>query len=65
MKKKLILQEIKKQNIHWSESFSSFGQKKFQRNLFSELISYMPEKQILSIVGLRRTGKTTLSKQII
>lgn len=65
MKRELILQEIKKQNAHWAEGFSSFGQKKFQRNLFSELINYLPEKQILSIVGLRRTGKTTLSKQII
>jgi predicted AAA+ superfamily ATPase len=36
-----------------------------RRELFYKIIDYLENKQILSITGLRRTGKTTLIYQII
>lgn len=65
MEKELILKEIISQNKHWKKDDSFFEDKKFKRKLFGELIRYLPERQILSIVGLRRTGKTILLKQLI
>ncbi|MBU0646839.1 AAA family ATPase [Patescibacteria group bacterium] len=65
MENNLILEEIIKQNKHWANNTSWFDTKKYQRKLLSELISYIEEEQILSIVGLRRTGKTTILWQII
>src|SRR4030043_492775 len=37
----------------------------FKRDLFKELLTYIPSKQILAIIGLRRVGKTILTKQIL
>jgi len=65
MKNNLILNEINKQNKHWFAKDSSQALKKYKRKLFFELFKYLKEEQILSIIGLRRTGKTTLLKQII
>jgi len=64
MENNLILNEINKQNKHW-EVKNSFKAQKYKRKLFFELLKYLKEEQILSIIGLRRTGKTTLLKQII
>ncbi len=36
-----------------------------KRNLFYELIPYLNKKQIISLVGLRRVGKTTMLYQLI
>lgn len=65
MQKELILSEILAQNKHWKNDKSFFEAKKYKRKLFSELVKYLPERQILSVVGLRRTGKTILLKQLI
>jgi hypothetical protein len=65
MEKELILREILAQNKHWKNEESFFEQQKHQRKLFFDLVKYLPERQIISIVGLRRTGKTILLKQLI
>ena len=39
--------------------------KPHKRFLFNEIIDYFDDKQILSIIGLRRTGKTTILYQLI
>jgi len=65
MEKELILREIFAQNIHWKDEKSFFEYQKHKRRLFFDLIKYLPERQIISIVGLRRTGKTILLKQLI
>lgn len=65
MEKELILREILAQNKHWKGEESFFEQQKHKRKLFFDLVKYIPERQIISIVGLRRTGKTILLKQII
>lgn len=54
---------IEKHNFHWKEGFFyNFPKKRF---LFKDLIKELTSKQIISIIGLRRTGKTTLLKQLI
>ncbi len=65
MQKDLILREIIVQNKHWKNERSFFEHQKRKRKLFFELIKYLPERQIISVVGLRRTGKTILLKQLI
>lgn len=52
-----------KYNPHWKEGFTYGYEKK--RELFDELAKYLDSKQILGIIGLRRTGKTVLLKQLI
>ena len=68
MNKELILQEIYRQNKHWQDPETFFHELKsisHSRDLLSELKSFLPKRQILSIVGLRRVGKTILLKQLI
>lgn len=68
MKKELILKEIYRQNKHWSDApafFSDLEKIKHKRKLFFEILPYMKKKQVVSVVGLRRTGKTVLLKQLI
>ncbi len=52
-----------KYNLHWNEGFAYGYEKK--RELFDELVRYLDSRQILGIIGLRRTGKTVLLKQLI
>ena len=54
---------IEKYNFHWNKEFFYNFPKK--RHLFNDVIKEINSKQIISIVGLRRTGKTTILKQII
>jgi len=50
-------------NKHWKEGFwYPFPEK---RELYFDLASSLKKKLITSVVGLRRTGKTTLLKQLI
>ena len=65
MNKKLILKEIFDQNKHWKGDNLFFEGEKYKRKLFYELLDYLKERQIISIVGLRGTGKTILLKQLI
>ncbi|MHC1605140.1 MAG: ATP-binding protein [Candidatus Methanofastidiosia archaeon] len=54
---------IEKYNFHWrTDFFYNFPKK---RTLFNEIINELKSKQIISIIGLRRTGKTTILKQTI
>jgi len=49
------------QNIHWNnQQYSSV-----KRDKLDKLISYLPLKQIITITGIRRCGKSTLAKQAI
>ena len=50
-------------NSHWVEGFRyNFEKKRF---LFWEVEKFLGKKFIVSIVGLRRTGKTTIMRQLI
>ncbi|KKP94615.1 MAG: hypothetical protein US25_C0057G0002 [Candidatus Moranbacteria bacterium GW2011_GWE1_36_7] len=68
MKKSFILAEIYRQNKHWNapgEFFAELKDIKYKRKLYAEISPYLDTRQVLSIVGLRRTGKTILLKQLI
>ncbi|MCK9379304.1 MAG: ATP-binding protein [Candidatus Moranbacteria bacterium] len=66
MKKELILREINRQNSHWNtENSFILGNNFYKRHLFDKIITYLPYRKILSIVGLRRVGKTVLLNQMI
>jgi len=54
---------IEKHNFHWREGFFYEFPKK--RKLFDEIVKEIKTKQIVSISGIRRTGKTTILKQLI
>jgi len=49
------------QNPHWQGNHQSY----IQREKLTELISYLPTRQIITISGIRRCGKSTLAKQAI
>ncbi len=49
------------QNIHWQKQKLSY----IRRAKLDKLISYLPLKQIITITGIRRCGKSTLAKQAI
>ena len=54
---------IDKYNFHWKEGFFyNFPKKRF---LFNSIVKEIESKQIISLIGLRRTGKTTILKQVI
>ncbi len=50
-------------NRHWEKGFNYNFPKK--RLLYEKIIPFLNKRFIISIVGLRRTGKTTIMKQII
>lgn len=52
-----------KQNPQWRGSFTEVPS--FQRDLFGILQRYLPTKQALAIIGLRRVGKTVLLHQLM
>lgn len=54
---------LDEQNPHWKDGF--FYNHFLYRNLYQELVKELTCKQIISLIGLRRTGKTTLFYQLI
>lgn len=54
---------IGKFNFHWQEGFLYNFPKK--RELFNAIYDEIESKQIICLIGLRRTGKTTILKQLI
>jgi predicted AAA+ superfamily ATPase len=54
---------IEKYNFHWREGFLYNFPKK--REIFNKLIDEIKTRQIISLTGIRRTGKSVLLKQII
>ena len=50
------------QNKHWQDDFNY---KSVKREKLDKLISYLPLRQIITITGIRRCGKSTLLKQAI
>ncbi len=54
---------LEKHNMHWKENF--FYNYSLNRILFNELKKNINNRQVITISGLRRTGKTVLMKQLI
>jgi predicted AAA+ superfamily ATPase len=67
-KKELVLAEIYRQNRHWKDAHAFFADLqdiKQSRLLFKTIIPYLGKKEIISVIGLRRTGKTAILKQLM
>jgi predicted AAA+ superfamily ATPase len=58
-----MVENLLKYNRHWEKGFYYPYNKK--REILSNLLNYLDEKQIIELVGLRRVGKTTLLFQVI
>lgn len=56
---------IQKMNEHWQTNKVQGIDNTIKREKYYSALEYLEKKQILSIIGLRRTGKTTLLKQLI
>ncbi|HUV81502.1 MAG TPA: ATP-binding protein [archaeon] len=54
---------ILKYNLHWREDHT-YGYQ-IKRDLFNDLTKHLDARPIIGIIGLRRTGKTVLLKQVI
>jgi len=50
------------QNPHWSEELYPEG---FHRQYFAKLLEFLPLPHVISVLGARRVGKSTLLKQLI
>ncbi len=59
-----MIEDITEQNPWWSGSPPEIGDA-VERDIFRKLREKMHEKGVLALVGLRRSGKTTLMKQLI
>jgi predicted AAA+ superfamily ATPase len=57
----MLKEIIIEQNKHWQHKYKSY----IKRDALDKLISYLPLKQIITITGIRRCGKSTLAKQLI
>jgi predicted AAA+ superfamily ATPase len=61
-----IINELKKQNIWWSDTKARPTTSRIQRNLFTILKDRVLNRELItSLVGLRRVGKSTLVFQTI
>lgn len=49
------------QNPHWLGKVKTYA----KRTAFAQLVSYLPLKQVITITGIRRCGKSTLAKMAI
>jgi predicted AAA+ superfamily ATPase len=56
-----IKQNLIEQNAHWFGELLTF----VERDKLAQLIDYLPLKQIITITGIRRCGKSTLAKQAV
>ena len=57
-----IIEVLERSNRWWRGKFE-FEFK--HREIYEEIKRYVPKKQIVALVGLRRTGKTTIMFKII
>lgn len=61
-----LLRTLKKINTWWeTQNISKELVPETRRDLFDEVIKFLDDSRIISIIGPRRTGKTTLMRQII
>lgn len=60
-----LLERIIRQNPHWETREDETIKDLKERHLLKELLEYDRDKQMTAIVGLRRTGKTTILHQYI
>lgn len=59
------LQDLEKYNTHWQTRTWEKSSNAYQRNLFHTLQKHLSSRFMLSIEGLRRTGKSVLQRQLV
>ena len=57
----MIKNILNEQNRHWFNDLKNYA----KRDNLQTLIKYLPLKQIITITGIRRCGKSTLAKSVI
>lgn len=60
-----LLDEIAKQNPWWRSGKIRLEKTLIERDIFPEVKKEIKSKKVTAVIGLRRTGKTTLLKQTI
>ncbi len=60
-----LLREIESQNRWWTEKIVHLDKNLIERDVYKKILQETGKREITGIVGLRRTGKTTILKQII
>lgn len=58
------IQQIQLVNSHWENNLAYSSEKKWKRSSYSKISPWLKTRQMLSISGLRRTGKSTLLGQL-
>ena len=53
---------IVEQNKHWGKDLADAG---FPRAIVSDLVKYLNIRQIVALIGVRRSGKSTIAKQLV
>ena len=59
------IQDIQRQNSHWKSKVLEPGTIPTKRKLFSTISGQLSMRYVLSIQGLRRTGKSVLMRQLV
>lgn len=62
MEKQRLFDTLKKSNPWWKEEFELYYK---PRKIYEEIKKFVENRQIISLTGLRRTGKTTILFKII
>jgi len=62
MENKKLLDALEKSNLWWKGNFELDYK---PRNVYEEIKKFMKNRQIISLTGLRRTGKTTILLKIV
>ncbi len=61
-----IMGELVRTNYWWETgSVRALDLEEYRRNMFTDLVDALEDKEICGIIGARRTGKTTLMYQLI
>jgi len=53
---------IVEQNTHWEGNLLNAG---FPRMAAEKLVKYIDIKQVIALIGVRRSGKSTIVRQIL
>lgn len=65
MKRSEILEELQRQNPWWQNKETELNERIIQRKLKTQIKKELENSKISGVIGLRRTGKTTLLKLLI
>ncbi len=65
MNEQELLRELESQNRWWAEKTIELETGLIERDVYEKLLKELERKEVTGIIGLRRTGKTTILRQTI